>query len=152
MPLELPQMRRTTPPLAALVLLVGIGPFATDAYLPGLPALQHSLGTSAAVAQLTLTAFIVGAALGQLAIGPLSDGTGRRPVLLLGAIAFCLTSALCALVSSGPLLVVLRLLEGFAAGGGVAAGRAMVSDTSEGDEAARRYGTLGSNTLLAAVP
>jgi DHA1 family bicyclomycin/chloramphenicol resistance-like MFS transporter len=144
-------MRRNAPPLAALVLLTGIGPFATDAYLPGLPALQHSLGTSAAVAQLTLTAFIIGAALGQLAIGPLSDGTGRRPVLLLGALGFCVSSALCALVSDGPLLVGLRLLEGFAAGGGVAAGRAMVSDTSEGDEAARRYGTLASITLLAPV-
>src|SRR5690349_3250478 len=135
------------PSLAGLALLTGIGPFATDAYMPGLPALQHSLGTSAAVAQLTLTAFIIGVAVGQLVFGPISDGTGRRPVLLAGAIGFFVTSALCALVSSGPLMVVLRLLEGAAAGALVGPGRAMVSDTSRGLEAARRYGTLASVTL-----
>ena len=124
--------RTKAPSLAALVLLTGIGPLATDAYLPGLPELQRSLGTSAAIAQLTLTAFIIGAALGQLLVGPISDGAGRRPVLLFSAVGFCVLSALCAVVSNGPLLVVLRLLEGFAAGGGVAAGRAVVSDTSTG--------------------
>jgi DHA1 family bicyclomycin/chloramphenicol resistance-like MFS transporter len=139
------------PSLAALVLITGIGPLATDAYLPGLPALQQSLSTSAATAQLTLTAFIVGLALGQLVIGPISDGSGRRTVLLTSATSFIVLSALCAVVSSAPLLVVLRLLEGFAAGGGVAAGRAVVSDTSHGDEAARRYGTLASVTLLGPV-
>ena len=44
------------PSLGALVLVMGIGPLATDAYLPGLPALQQSLDTTAATAQLTLTA------------------------------------------------------------------------------------------------
>jgi DHA1 family bicyclomycin/chloramphenicol resistance-like MFS transporter len=143
--------RMKAPSLAALVLLTGIGPLATDAYLPGLPELRQSLGTSAAIAQLTLTAFIIGVALGQLLIGPISDGAGRRPVLLFSAVGFCVLSALCAVVSNGPLLVGLRALEGFAAGGGVAAGRAVVSDTSSGDEAARRYGTLASVTLLGPV-
>ena len=62
--------RQSRPPLAALVLLTGIGPLAVDSYLAGLPALQHSLHTSAALSQLTITAFIVGMALGQLGIGP----------------------------------------------------------------------------------
>ncbi len=52
---------------------------------------------------------------------------------------------------SASLLVVLRLLEGFAAGGLVAAGRATVSDTSQGDDAARRYGTIASVALLGPV-
>ena len=139
------------PPLAALVLLTGVSPLATDAYLPGLPALQRSLHTSAATAQLTLTAFLIGMAVGQLITGPISDSTGRRPVVLTSAGLFMALSALCAVVSSAPLLVVLRLLEGVAGGGMVAAGRAMVSDTSAGAEAARRYGTLSSVTLLAPV-
>lgn len=139
------------PSLAALVLLTGVSPLATDAYLPGLPALQRSLATSAATAQLTLTAFLIGMALGQLMTGPISDATGRRPVLLASAASFLTFSGLCAVVPSAPLLVVLRLMEGFAAGGLVAAGRAIVSDTSEGDEAARRYGTVASMTLLAPV-
>jgi DHA1 family bicyclomycin/chloramphenicol resistance-like MFS transporter len=139
------------PSLIALVLLTGVSPLATDAYLPGLPALQRSLDTSAASAQLTLTAFLIGIALGQLVTGPISDATGRRPVLLCSAASFLVFSALCAIAPTAPLLVLLRLLEGFAAGGLVAAGRAIVSDTSHGAEAARRYGTIGSVTLLGPV-
>jgi MFS transporter, DHA1 family, multidrug resistance protein len=144
-------VRVRAPSVLALILVTGISPLATDAYLPGLPAMQRSLGTSAAVAQLTLTAFLVGLALGQLVIGPVSDGTGRRPVLLIGSIAFALLSIACAFAPTGPVLVVARLLEGFAGGGGVAAGRAVVSDHFRGAEAAKRYGTLASVTLLAPV-
>src|SRR4051812_14008036 len=91
------------PSLAALILVTGISPLATDAYLAALPALQHSLGTSAAVAQVTLTAFLVGLALGQLLIGPVSDAGGRRAGLLWGSFAFAGLSALCAVAPSGPL-------------------------------------------------
>jgi MFS transporter, DHA1 family, multidrug resistance protein len=139
------------PSVIALILVTGISPLATDAYLPGLPALQRSLGTTPAIAQLTLTAFLVGLALGQIAIGPVSDGTGRRPVLLAGALAFTTLSVVCALAPSGPVLVVARLLQGFAGGGGVAAGRAVVTDHFRGSEAAKRYGTLASVTLLGPV-
>ncbi len=82
------------PSLAALVLLTGVSPLATDAYLSGLPALQRSLATSAATAQLTLSAFLIGMALGQLVTGPISDGSGRRPVLLCSAAAFLALSGL----------------------------------------------------------
>jgi MFS transporter, DHA1 family, multidrug resistance protein len=139
------------PSLAALVLVTGISPLATDAYLPALPALQRSLGTSAAVAQLSLTAFLVGLALGQLLVGPVSDASGRRPVLLCGSLAFAGLSVICAAAPTGPLLVLARLLQGLAAGGGVAAGRAVVSDHFSGTAAAQRYGTLASVTLLAPV-
>src|SRR5690349_11183905 len=133
------------------MLVTGISPLATDAYLPALPALQRSLDTSAAVAQLSLTAFLVGLALGQLLVGPVSDASGRRPVLVLGSLAFAALSVLCAMAPTGPLLVVARLLEGLAAGGGVAAGRAVISDHYSGSAAAERYGTLASVTLLAPV-
>src|SRR5690349_6676833 len=133
------------------MLVTGISPLATDAYLPALPALQRSLDTSAAVAQLSLTAFLVGLALGQLLIGPVSDATGRRPVLVLGSLTFAALSVGCAQAPTGPSLVAVRLLEGLAAGGGVAAGRAVVSDHFSGTAAAQRYGTLASVSLLAPV-
>src|SRR3954447_7979783 len=139
------------PALAALILVTGISPLATDAYLPALPALQSSLGTSAAMAQLSLTAFLVGLALGQLLIGPVSDASGRRPVLVLGSVAFAALSVACALAPTGPSLVAARWLQGLAAGGGAAAGRAVVSDHFSGSGAAKRYGTLASVSLLAPV-
>src|SRR3712207_3275854 len=122
------------PSLPALVLVTGVSPLATDAYLPALPALQASLDTSAAIAQLTLTAFLVGLAFGQIVIGSMSDATGRRPVLLSTSLLFGVLSVACAVAPSGPSLVAVRALEGFVAGGGVATGRAIVSDHFRGTE------------------
>ncbi|GAB3598523.1 multidrug effflux MFS transporter [Angustibacter peucedani] len=139
------------PATAALVLVTGVGPLATDMYVAGLPALRRSLETTASVAQLTLTAFIVGVAVGQLALGPLSDGRGRRPFLLGGTVAFTALSAACALAPTGPSLVGARLAQGVVAGCGVAVGRAVVSDHWQGTAAAARYGTLAAITFLGPV-
>jgi DHA1 family bicyclomycin/chloramphenicol resistance-like MFS transporter len=136
---------------AALVLVTGVGPLATDMYLAALPELQRSLGTSAAVAQLTLTAFLIGMAVGQITLGPLSDGRGRRVLLLGGTVAFALTSLICAIAPNGPLLVVARLVQGLAGGCGMAVGRAVVGDLYQGAEAAKRYGTLAAITFLGPV-
>ena len=139
------------PATAALVIVTGVGPLATDSYLAALPDLRRSLGTSAAVAQLTLTAFIIGMAAGQILLGPVSDGRGRRRLLLGGAVVFTVTSALCAVAPSGLLLVAMRLLQGLAAGAGVAIGRAVVGDAYPPAEAARRYGTLAAITFIGPV-
>ena len=139
------------PWFAALVLVTGVGPLATDAYLAALPQVQSSLHTSATVAQLTMTAFIIGLAAGQLVFGPISDGVGRRRMMLYSSTAFAVFSALCAAAPSGWLLVATRFVEGLAGGCGVALGRAVISDRHEGDAAATRYGTLTSITLLGPV-
>ncbi len=132
-------------------MVTGVGPFAVDTYLAALPDVERSLGTTAAVAQLTVTAFIVGNALGQLLLGPLSDGRGRRRLLLGGAVVFTLASLVSAIAPGGAVLVAARLLQGLAAGGGVAIGRAVVGDTSSGTDAARRYSTLAAISFLAPV-
>jgi DHA1 family bicyclomycin/chloramphenicol resistance-like MFS transporter len=139
------------PSFGALALITGIGPLALDTYLAALPAMQRSLHSSAAVAQLTVTAYIIGLALGQLLAGPLSDGAGRRPYLLAGTVAFTVVSAACAVAPNGPVLVVLRLVQGTVAGAGVACGRAVVSDYYRGDAAATRFGTLASINLIGPV-
>lgn len=143
--------RTSTPSLAALVLLTGVGPFATDTYLAALPQVRDALSTSDTVAQLTVTAFLVGLAVGQLVLGPVSDAVGRRRLLVAGAVAFTVLSVACALSPSGPLLVVLRLVQGLVSGGGVSVGRAVVSDRWSGDRAATAFGTLAAITLLGPV-
>ena len=139
------------PVLAALVLVTGVGPLATDTYVAALPEVQRSLSTSASVAQLTITAFIIGIAFGQLVFGPVSDGRGRRKMLVGGAIAFAVSSALCAVAPNGATLVAGRLVEGIVGGAGVAIGRAVISDRYEGAAAAARYGALTAITLLGPV-
>jgi len=67
---------------AELIVLIGalsaFAPLSIDMYLPALPALADDLATSATVIGPTLTACLVGLALGQLVAGPLSDALGRR--------------------------------------------------------------------------
>jgi len=140
-----------TPALAALVLVTGVGPLATDTYVAALPQVERALHTAAEIAQLTMTAFLVGLALGQLLLAPVSDARGRRRMLIVSSMAFTVLSAICAAAPDAALLVAARALEGLAGGCGVAVGRAVVSDCYSGREAAARYGTLASITLLAPV-
>ena len=142
---------RTGPSLTALVLVTGVGPFATDTYLAALPQVRASLSTTDTVAQLTVTSFLVGLAAGQLLLGPVSDAVGRRRLLVAGSLAFLLASVACALSPSGPVLVALRLVQGVVAGSGVAVGRAVVSDRWSGPRAAATFGTLAAITLLGPV-
>ena len=86
-------------PLAVVLgLLTVFGPISMDLYLPVLPALTAELSSTTSVAQLTITACLLGLAIGQVVAGPLSDRLGRRMPLLIGVVAaYTLTSALCAL-------------------------------------------------------
>ena len=61
--------------IVVLALLTAISPLATDMYLAALPAVAENLNTTSTNASLTLSAFMVGMALGQLVVGPLSDKT-----------------------------------------------------------------------------
>src|SRR3982074_3729291 len=79
--------------LAALTVL---GPFAIDMYLPGLPALALDPHASESASPLTLTACLIGLAVGQLMVGPLSDSLGRRPPLIVGLVGYSVASLLCA--------------------------------------------------------
>ena len=139
------------PSLLALALVSGVSPFATDTYIAALPAVQDDLDTTASAAQLTMTAFLVGFAAGQLVCGPVSDATGRRRILIAFSAAFAVLSVVCAAAPSAALLITARALQGFAGGCGLAVGRAVISDRHTGADAAVRYGVLASIMLLAPV-
>jgi DHA1 family bicyclomycin/chloramphenicol resistance-like MFS transporter len=107
-----PALRRALPSL--LLLLTVFGPISMDLYLPALPALTADLGAVTSVAQLTVTACLIGLAAGQLIAGPLSDRFGRRGILLIGIIAYIATSALCAISPTVEVLIAARFVQGFA--------------------------------------
>ncbi|MCO1580723.1 multidrug effflux MFS transporter [Crossiella sp. SN42] len=127
---------------ATLALLSFVVPLSTDMYLPGFPVIAHELGTDAAGVQLTLTAFLIGLAAGQLVLGPLSDRYGRRRPILLGAGICTLATALCAVAPSIEVLLGLRFVTGFTGAAGVVIGRAVVTDIATGAAAARLFGLL----------
>jgi DHA1 family bicyclomycin/chloramphenicol resistance-like MFS transporter len=110
------------------------GPISLDLYLPSLPELATDLGTSTSSAQLTITACLLGLAVGQLVAGPLSDQFGRRRPLLIGLVGYLVTSLACAFAPTIELLIVLRLLQGLAGAAGLVIARAVARDLYAGRE------------------
>ena len=139
--LQTPQRTRT-PSILLLGAVTALPALSIDAYLPALPSLARDLGTTPAAAQLTLTAVLLGIALGQLIGGPLSDRFGRRAPLLAGLATFVVAAGLCALAPTLPALVALRLLMGVGGGAAVVVARAVVRDRAEGARAARMFARL----------
>ena len=129
--------------LATLLLLLTVfGPISMDLYLPALPALTDELGAATSIAQLTVTACLIGLAAGQLVAGPVSDRFGRRRVVLIGIGAYVLTSALCAISPTVELLIGARLVQGFAGGVGIVIAQAAGRDIYSGGALIRFYGRL----------
>ena len=131
--------------LSSLVVLT------TDIYLPVLPQLGADLDTSDAAAAATLSAALVGIALAQIVIGPLSDAVGRRLPILVGLVAYAVTHVLCAIAPSIGVLLGLRVLSGVATAAVIVVSRAIVADAFPGNQAARAFATLGAVFGIAPV-
>ncbi|GAA3991367.1 multidrug effflux MFS transporter [Thermobifida alba] len=132
-----------------LSLLTATSSLATDLYLPAFPEISADLGATEAQVQLTLTAIMVGLAVGQLVLGPLSDRWGRRVPLLVGAGVFTLSSLASAVVPTVEALSVLRLLQGLSGAAGAVISRAVVRDVFDGEDGARFFSRLSLLTGLA---
>lgn len=109
-------------------MLLGLQPITTDLYLPALPGLTQELGAKMVQAQLTLTALLLAFGGSQLVWGPLSDRFGRKPILLVGMVAYVVASIGSAMASSMDLLILWRTFQGAAMGAGVMCARAIVRD------------------------
>jgi len=123
------------PPAQTVVVLGGLtmfGPLSLDLYLPALPQLADDLNASASAAQLSITACLVGLAVGQLLAGPLSDRLGRKRPLIIGLVAYLLASIACALAPSVTVLIVLRLIQGLGGAAGIVISRAIARDLYSG--------------------
>lgn len=138
-----------------ILILVGIvsafGPFVTDFYLPALPALGSYFTTSASMVQLTLTVSMIGLAIGQLFIGPLSDRYGRKMPLIVSLILFILSTVGClGSITIGQFLV-FRFIQGIAGAGGVVISKSIATDLYEGKQLARFFSMLSSVQGLAPI-
>nr|WP_283165141.1 Bcr/CflA family multidrug efflux MFS transporter [Enterobacter cloacae] len=94
-------------------------PLSIDMYLPALPVISAQFGVPAGSAQMTLSTYILGFALGQLFYGPMADSLGRKPVILGGTLIFAAAAVACALAQSIDQLIVMRLFHGLAAAASV---------------------------------
>ena len=147
---SVPSTARLVPILMSLAIL---GPLSIDMYLPALPALQRELGASASMAQLTLSACLLGLAGGQLIAGPLSDSIGRRPPVIVGMIGFTVMALACSLAPNVGLLILFRILQGLFGAAGVVISRAVIRDLYSGIRASQVFSLLvlanGAGPILA---
>ena len=118
--------------LIAMGMMSAFGPFVTDLYLPGLPALATYFGTTTSWVQLSLTSSMVGLASGQLLIGPASDKYGRRGPLVLSMILFIVSTAACLLAWNIESFVFFRVFQGIAGAGGVVISKSVAADLYQG--------------------
>lgn len=129
-----------------LVVILGslsaFAPLSIDMYLPAFPSLAADLHAGPSAVQLTLTACLVGLAVGQLLVGPLSDTLGRRRPLLVGLACYTVLSAACLVAPSVWALAGLRLLQGFGGSAGLVIATAAVRDRYAGVAMARYLSTL----------
>ncbi|GAA3169001.1 multidrug effflux MFS transporter [Blastococcus jejuensis] len=134
------------PGMARLALTLGafvaLGPLTIDMYLPALPTIREELATSSATVQLTLTGTLIGLALGQLVIGPLSDALGRRRPLLAGTALHVVASLLVLVAPTIEVLGALRVLQGIGTAAASVVALAIVRDLYEGRAAATMLSRL----------
>lgn len=131
---------------AGLLILLGaltaLSPLSIDMYLPALPTIEQQLSAPAGTISLTLAAYFVGMALGQLFYGPLSDRFGRKSPLYAGLALFVIASIACAMANTIIELIAFRFLQALGGCAGPVIGRAVVRDRCGARESARAFSML----------
>ena len=135
--------------------LAAFGPLAIDMYLPALPTVKNELGATTSAAQLTLTFFMIGLAIGNVVIGTISDSIGRKKPLVISMVIFTVASLMCAIAPNIETLMICRFIQGFSGGAGVVISRAIASDLYQGRELTKFLATLmlvnGAAPILAPI-
>lgn len=133
-------------PNAKYTLLLGLmcllPAVSTDIYLPSLPTVVKDLHTTTTAVQLTMTGVLLGTAVGQLVMGPMSDWLGRRKPVLVGVAMHVIISVLCAAAPGIGMLIGLRVVQGFFNASATVVAMAVVRDKFSGAEASRQLSRL----------
>ena len=132
-------------------MLTAFGPFVTDFYLPVLPEMTTFFHTSPALASLSLTTGMIGLAVGQVFIGPLTDKYGRKRILVASMLMFAIASVLCIVAPNIYLFNFARVFQGIAGAGGIVISKSMATDMYSGKELANFMAVLGSINGIAPV-
>jgi DHA1 family bicyclomycin/chloramphenicol resistance-like MFS transporter len=135
--------------LALLIAITAVGPLSLNILAPAMPGLIGTFRTDAGTVQLTLSLFLLGMAISQLVLGPLSDRFGRRPVMLAG-LALTVVANLAALAASSiGVLIAARTLQAFGATTGIVVGRAVIRDLYDRERAASMIGWVTMAMVIA---
>ena len=136
--------------LLLLMALTSIGPTTLNLVVPALPEMANRLASDVATIQLTVSVYLLALAAGQLAMGPLSDRFGRRPVMLLGLTLTAAASVLAISVGTVGSLIAARVLQALGASAGIVVSRAIIRDLFDRNRAASMIGLVA--TVMVVVP
>lgn len=117
-------------------------PLTVDGSLPLVAVVPADFQTSTAAVQYSLSAAVLGIALGQLVYGPLSDRFGRKPILIVGISLYIVTALACSMAQNIEQLIGLRFLQGFFACSGIIVARAIIRDLFDRESAARLFALM----------
>ena len=124
--------------VAIMAMLVATVAISIDGLLPALSIITEELTPLRPNnAQIILSSFVAGMAIGTLIVGPLSDSYGRKPIIYGGAFIYILTSVVCVVSQSLELIMVARFLQGVGASAPRVVAQALVRDFYKGREMAR---------------
>ncbi len=129
--------------LILIILLLGFPQVSETIYTPSLPDLAHSLGISSQWAELTLSIYFIGFALGVAGWGIVADYRGRRPALLMGLFFYCVGSAGCYQAGEIGTLLAWRFLQAFGASAGSVVTQTMIRDLYSGAERGKIFSAIG---------
>lgn len=114
-------------------------------------ALSGYFATTASLVQFSLTFSMIGLAIGQLIIGPLSDKYGRKQPLLISLYLFCASTLGCLYAPTIYWFVFFRLIQGLGGAGGVVISKSIAIDLYQGRELTRFFSMLSSVQGLAPI-
>src|SRR5699024_5326090 len=115
-----------------LLLFTIVPPIASGSYISAMPQVMESFAESPGRVQLALTSNLLGMALGQLAVGPIADRTGRRRPLVVSLAVSVLATLACAVASDLPTLAAARFLQGVSGAMGMILASVIATDALVG--------------------
>ncbi len=144
-------MARSRPPVTFAVLAAGIGAFALlqSLVVPVLTTVQHELHTSQDTVTWVLTAYLLSAAIMTPILGRIGDMFGKKRVFVATLVALAVGSLLAALAPSIAVMIVARVIQGFA-GGMLPVAFGIIRDEFPAERVPGAIGLLASLTAIGA--
>lgn len=141
------------PSIFILIFLISFGSVGAVLFTPALPAMSVFFHVSANAAQFTVTAYLLGYALGQLPYGPLSNRFGRKKTIMIGIsleLIGAVLSILSAPLQSFTLLIAARFITALGACVGLMMSFTIISDYFEDHHARKAISYI--TTAFSVVP
>ena len=138
--------------LIALITVLGMTPpLSTDMYMPSLPKMAEFFHAAPVLVNMTMVAFFISMSVGMLVMGPLSDRSGRKKILIVSLLLYMVASFFCAITSSVYILILMRIIQGLGAGGMVSLSIAIIKDCFEGQARITALAVVQSMSVIAPI-